>query len=159
MKRHSDAERAAEKDAAQWKAREEALAMGLRRKDGAGTLLARADHIPGLLGSVAALLSVDAGHEAALAAALGALADAVAVSNVDDAVASIELLKSDDAGRAALLIASAAACSTRARSSGSRCRPARPGRSTWSAHRRSCDRPWSGRSPTSSSRRICRPRN
>ncbi len=35
----SDAERAAEKDAATWKAREEALAMGLRRKDGAGALL------------------------------------------------------------------------------------------------------------------------
>jgi chromosome segregation protein len=107
VKRHSDAERAAEKDAAQWKAREEALAMGLRRKDGGGTLLARAEHVPGLLGSVAALLSVEAGHEAALAAALGALADAVAVSNVDGAVASVELLKRDDAGRAALLIASA----------------------------------------------------
>jgi chromosome segregation protein len=107
VKRHSDAERAAEKDAAQWKAREEALAMGLRRKDGAGTLLARAEHIPGLLGSVAALLAVEAGHEAALAAALGALADAVAVSNVDGAVAAVEMLKRDDAGRAALFIASA----------------------------------------------------
>jgi chromosome segregation protein len=107
VKQHSDTERASEKDAAQWKAREEALAMGLRRKDGAGTLLARADSIPGLLGSVAALLSVEAGHEAALAAALGGLADAVAVSNVDGAVASVEMLKRDDAGRAALLIASA----------------------------------------------------
>ncbi|MEV0561253.1 chromosome segregation protein SMC [Dactylosporangium sp. NPDC050588] len=107
VKQHSDAERAAEKDAAQWKAREEALATGLRRKDGAGTLLARADRIPGMLGSVAALLSVQAGHEAALAAALGALADAVAVANIDGATASVEMLKQDDAGRAALLIASA----------------------------------------------------
>ncbi|WP_433057396.1 chromosome segregation protein SMC [Dactylosporangium sp. CS-033363] len=107
VRTHNDAERAAEKDAAQWKAREEALAMGLRRKDGAGTLLARSDRVPGLLGSVAALLSVEAGHEAALAAALGSLADAVAVSGVEGAVAAVEMLKQDDAGRAALLIGSA----------------------------------------------------
>ncbi|MGE5829390.1 MAG: chromosome segregation SMC family protein, partial [Micromonosporaceae bacterium] len=99
-----DAERGAEKEAAQWKAREEALALGLRRKDGAGALLARADRVPGLLGSVAAVLSVEPGYEAALAAALGALADAVAVSDVDGAQAAIELLKAGDFGRAALLI-------------------------------------------------------
>ncbi|HEY1178315.1 MAG TPA: AAA family ATPase, partial [Phytomonospora sp.] len=51
----ADAERAADREATQWKAREEALAMGLRRKDGAGALLGRADAVPGLLGSVAAL--------------------------------------------------------------------------------------------------------
>ena len=104
----SDGERAAEKEAAQWKAREEALSMGLRRKDGAGALLARADRVPGLLGSVAALLSVAPGYEAALAAALGALADAVAVRDLDGAVHAVELLKADDAGRVALLVASAA---------------------------------------------------
>jgi chromosome segregation protein len=101
------AERAAEKDAAQWKAREEALAMGLRRKDGAGALLAKADQVPGLLGSVAALLSVEPGYEAALAAALGSLADAVAVAGLDAATDAIELLKRDDGGRAALLVGSA----------------------------------------------------
>jgi chromosome segregation protein len=101
------AERAAEKDAAQWKAREEALGMGLRRKDGAGALLARADQVPGLLGSVAALLSVQPGHEAALAAALGALADAVAVDGLDAATTAIELMKRDDGGRVALLVGSA----------------------------------------------------
>ena len=37
----TDAERAAEQDRAEWKAREEALAIGLRRKDGAGALLPR----------------------------------------------------------------------------------------------------------------------
>jgi len=99
-----NAERAAEKSSAEWKAREEALALGLRRKDGAGALLASADRVPGLLGSVAALLTVEPGCEAALAAALGALADAVAVSDVSGAAAAIEMLKADDAGRAALLI-------------------------------------------------------
>ncbi|GLZ75681.1 chromosome partition protein Smc [Actinorhabdospora filicis] len=105
----SDAERAAERDATQWKAREEALAMGLRRKDGAGALLGRADAVPGLLGSVAALLAVDPGYEAALAAALGGLADAVAVAGADGALAALDLLKADDAGRASLLIGADAA--------------------------------------------------
>jgi chromosome segregation protein len=100
----SNAERKAEKESAEWKAREEALALGLRRKDGAGALLASADRVPGLLGSVAALLTVEPGCEAALAAALGALADAVAVADVSGAQAAIEMLKADDAGRAALLI-------------------------------------------------------
>ncbi|WP_281893301.1 chromosome segregation protein SMC [Phytohabitans aurantiacus] len=105
----SDAERKAEKDAATWKAREEALAMGLRRKDGAGALLARADEVPGLIGSLAGMLSVDPGHEAALAAALGALADAVAVAGVDEAAEAMRLLKIQDAGRASLLVGGAAA--------------------------------------------------
>ncbi|GIF59299.1 chromosome segregation protein SMC [Asanoa iriomotensis] len=97
-------ERVAEKDAATWKAREEALSLGLRRKDGAGALLARADQVPGLLGSLAGMLTVEPGHEAALAAALGALADAVAVAGVDEAAEAMRYLKIQDAGRAALLV-------------------------------------------------------
>ncbi|MBT8226383.1 MAG: chromosome segregation protein SMC, partial [Dactylosporangium sp.] len=112
VRRLGEAERAAEKDATQWKAREEALALGLRRKDGAGALLATAGTVPGLLGSVAALLTVEPGYEAALAAALGTLADAVVVANIDSAVAAVELLKQDDAGRAALLVAAADAVTT-----------------------------------------------
>ncbi|MBV1848661.1 chromosome segregation protein SMC [Catellatospora tritici] len=105
VRRLNEAERAAEKDATGWKAREEALALGLNRKDGAGALLARAAEVPGLLGSVASLLSVEPGCEAALAAALGTLADAVAVAGVDEATEAMRLLKIQDAGRAALLIA------------------------------------------------------
>ena len=101
-----DAERATEKDATGWKAREEALALGLRRKDGAGALLAAADRVPGLVGSVAALLTVEPGYEAALAAALGGLADAVAVTGVEDAAEAIRVLKIEDAGRAELLVGS-----------------------------------------------------
>ncbi len=104
VKELTDAERAAEREAAQWKAREEALSMGLRRKDGAGALLAAGDRLPGVLGSVAALLAVEPGCEVALAAALGPYADAVAVRTVDQAVAAVQLLKADDAGRATLLV-------------------------------------------------------
>ncbi|MEV4538326.1 chromosome segregation protein SMC [Asanoa sp. NPDC049518] len=97
-------ERVAEKDAATWKAREEALSLGLRRKDGAGALLSRADQVPGLLGSLAGMLTVEPGHEAALAAALGVLADAVAVAGVDEAAEAMRYLKIQDAGRASLLV-------------------------------------------------------
>ncbi|MFD0922198.1 chromosome segregation protein SMC [Saccharopolyspora rosea] len=100
-------ERAAEREIASWKARVEALSMGLRRKDGAGALLAAGERVPGLLGSVAGLLGVESGAEVALAAALGAVADAVAVGGVDDAVTALELLRSDDAGRAGILVGSA----------------------------------------------------
>ncbi|MDT5042230.1 MAG: chromosome segregation protein, partial [Actinoplanes sp.] len=112
VKELSDAERAAEKDAASFKAREEALALGLKRKDGAGALLGRAGQVPGLLGSLASMLTVQPGHEAALAAALGALADSVALSGVDEAVEAMRTLKIADAGRAALVIAAPAAPGT-----------------------------------------------
>src|SRR6185312_5888574 len=99
-----EAEREAERDRATWSARKEALALGLTRKDGAGALLAAGTRLPGLLGSVAALLTVRPGHEAALAAALGGIADAVAVSSPADAAEALRLLKTDDGGRAGLLI-------------------------------------------------------
>jgi chromosome segregation protein len=99
-----EAERDAERDRATWAARKEALALGLTRKDGAGALLAAGARLPGLLGSVAALLTVRPGHEAALAAALGGIADAVAVGSPADAASALRLLKDDDAGRAGLLI-------------------------------------------------------
>jgi chromosome segregation protein len=97
-------EREVERERATWTARADALALGLTRKDGGGALLAAGSRLPGLLGSVAALLSVDAGHEAALAAALGAVADAVAVATVTDALSALEVLKHEDAGRAGLLV-------------------------------------------------------
>ncbi len=87
-------------------ARKEALELGLARKDGAGALLAATEQVSGLLGSVAALLTVRPGYEAAVAAALGSAADAVAVDGVDSAVAALRLLRSDDLGRAGLLLGS-----------------------------------------------------
>ncbi|MGH8969811.1 MAG: chromosome segregation protein SMC, partial [Actinomycetes bacterium] len=100
-------EREAERDRAALVARKEALELGLTRKDGAGSLLAAGGRISGVLGSVAALLTVEPGHETAVAAALGSAADAVAVADVAAAVAAIDLLKHDDAGRAGLLVGAA----------------------------------------------------
>jgi chromosome segregation protein len=100
-----EADREADHRRSSWTARRDALVLGLSRKDGTGALLAATDRLPGLLGSVAALLVVRPGHEAALAAALGALADAVAVASPADAAAALELLKQQDGGRAGLLVA------------------------------------------------------
>ncbi|MBO3732482.1 chromosome segregation protein SMC [Glycomyces niveus] len=101
------AEREADREATQWAAREEALAVGLRRKDGAAALLARADAVPGVLGSVAALLTVEPGYEAVLAAALGRLADAIAVANPASAAQAMQFLRDEDGGQAGFLVAGA----------------------------------------------------
>ena len=97
-------EREAEREKSFWTARREALEMSLARRDGTGTLLDAADRVPGLLGTVAELLSVQAGHEAAIATALGGLADAVAVDGADAAVHALSVLRAEDAGRATVLI-------------------------------------------------------
>ncbi len=97
-------ERAAEQERVALIARVEALEIGLDRKDGSAALLAATDTVSGLLGSVAAILTIEPGAEAAVAAALGAAADAVAVDSIDSAVAALAHLKRDDAGRAGILV-------------------------------------------------------
>ncbi|MEP9364436.1 chromosome segregation protein SMC [Nocardioides sp. CN2-186] len=94
----------ADRDRGALAARKDALEMGLNRKDGAGALLAATDSVSGLLGSVAALLSVRSGFETAVANALGSAADAVAVVDADAAVRAISHLKDDDLGRAGMLL-------------------------------------------------------
>ncbi|MFD3578203.1 chromosome segregation protein SMC [Streptomyces sp. NPDC058644] len=102
-----EAATAAERKRAAVAARHEALALGLRRKDGTGALLAAKDRLTGLLGPAAELLSIAPGHEVAVAAAFGAAADAIAVTTPASAAEAIRLLRKQDAGRAALLLAGA----------------------------------------------------
>jgi chromosome segregation protein len=97
----------ADRDRSALAARKEALELGLNRKDGAGALLASS--LDGVMGSVAALLTVRTGFETAIAAALGSAADAVAVVGADAAVDAIGHLKSDDLGRAGFLVGGGAA--------------------------------------------------
>ncbi|MFJ8853166.1 chromosome segregation protein SMC [Streptomyces sp. NPDC102437] len=99
-----EAATAAERKRAAVAARHEALALGLRRKDGTGALLGARDRLSGLVGPAAELLTVAPGHEVAVAAALGAAADAVAVTDPATAAEAIRLLRKQDAGRAALLL-------------------------------------------------------
>lgn len=95
---------AAEQRRAAWQSRIETLELSLTRKDGAGALLA-ADGLTGVIGSLAALITVAAEDEEAVVAALGASADAVAVQSVGAAVDAIRFLREQDAGRAGLVVA------------------------------------------------------
>lgn len=97
----------AERARAATTARRDALALGLRRKDGTGTLLQARDKLTGVLGPAAELLTVAPGYEVAVAAALGAAADALAVSGPAAAADALRLLRKHDAGRAALLLGDA----------------------------------------------------
>jgi chromosome segregation protein len=108
VSRWREAEQGADRDRSNSLARLEALELNLRRKDGAAALLAAGDELHGLTGSVAALLQVKTGHEAAVAAALGWAADAVAVDSVQAARRAVATLREQDAGRAGLLVGATA---------------------------------------------------
>lgn len=97
------AERDAERRMASLRARVEALSMGLERKDGAAWLVENHGDA-GLLGSVASLVKVRSGYEAALAAVLGAAADALAADGSDAAAAAVAALKDSDGGRVAIVL-------------------------------------------------------
>ncbi|MEV6998281.1 chromosome segregation protein SMC [Streptomyces sp. NPDC093982] len=102
-----EAATAAERGRAATQARHEALALGLRRKDGTGALLGAKDRLTGLLGPAAELLTVTPGYEIPLAAAFGAAADALAVTSPSAAADAIRMLRKQDGGRASLLLAGA----------------------------------------------------
>ncbi|MFG1667246.1 chromosome segregation protein SMC [Streptomyces sp. Y7] len=113
-----EAATATERRRAATQARHEALAMGLRRKDGTGALLGAKDRLTGLLGPAAELLTVTPGYEVPLAAAFGAAADAIAVTSPSAAAEAIRLLRKQDAGRASLLLAGAPEAPLRAAGNG-----------------------------------------
>ncbi|HEY7147133.1 MAG TPA: chromosome segregation protein SMC [Streptosporangiaceae bacterium] len=107
------AQRAAEHDAsaarAALRARCEALGEAVRRgADASGALLAEPGRFTGVLGSLAALITVDEDAADAIGAALGGAASAVAVAGLDAAVDILAALKRTDAGRADLVIAAQA---------------------------------------------------
>ncbi|MEF9885647.1 chromosome segregation protein SMC [Streptomyces sp. P9-A4] len=93
----------AERRRAATRARHDTLALGLRRKDGTGALLAAG--LSGVLGPAAELLTVTPGYEIPVATALGAAADAVAATGPATAAEALRLLRKQDAGRASLLLA------------------------------------------------------
>ena len=96
----ASAERAALR--ARKEALEEAFSAGA---DASGILLAERGRFGGVLGSFAAMITVDDGAQQAVAAALGAAADAVAVAGLDEAVAMLGALRDEGAGSAELVIA------------------------------------------------------
>lgn len=86
-------------------ARSSALSLALDQKDGSSALLGAG--VPGIRGLVAEHVRVHPGYEAAVAAALGTLADAVLADDSDGAFAAMDLALGDDLGRVELVIADA----------------------------------------------------
>ena len=100
------AERETASELAALRARAQALAEAARRgADASAALLADPARFGGVLGPFAERLQVAEGYEVAVAAALGAAADAVAVDGLDAAAQILATLRRDDAGRASLVIA------------------------------------------------------
>lgn len=106
--RWREAATAAERDHSSCAARLGALELSGKGRDGAAALLAAGPQVPGLVGSVAALLQVRPGHQAGVAAALGWAADAVVVDSVQAARRAVATLREQDAGRAGLLVGATA---------------------------------------------------
>ncbi len=108
LTRARDAAHAADRERASLGARREALQMGLSLKDGAAELLGEtgAESWSGVLGPVAADLEVQPGYETALAAALGATADAVVVE-AGRAGAALGRLRAEELGSAWMLLTDA----------------------------------------------------
>lgn len=100
-----EADQEARRRVAALEARFEALELGLARgADGAAALLAAG--LAGVLGPVATMLTVAPGAEVAVAAVLGAQAEAVAVESLRAAAGALGFLRDAEAGRAALVVAS-----------------------------------------------------
>jgi chromosome segregation protein len=101
----ADAERRGERERASAASRIEALSLALGRPDATGALLADASTSPSLRGTLAAALSIEAGAETAIAAALGEVADAAVAVDLDAAADLLAGAASAQLGRAVLLVA------------------------------------------------------
>ena len=129
------AERAANSEVAALRARTEALGETLRQGvDATAAVLADPERFRGVLGAFAAQLTVADGYQKAVAAALGAAAEALTVNGLDAAVEVLTGIRSANAGTVGLVIAGTSGCARLARVRHCAARPARrrpTGRPTW----------------------------
>jgi chromosome segregation protein len=89
-------------------ARTSALSMAVDQKDGSASIVGT----PGIRGLVAEHVRVTPGYEAAIAAALGTLADAVLADDHDAALSALGRARDSDAGRVEIVVADAADASS-----------------------------------------------
>ena len=105
-KAHSDlvdAERAADRERNATESKLEAMRLTSDSRDGAAALIKDSRGVQ-ILGSIASLIQIDSGWEAATAAALGSLADAVVVKDLSSAVSALTTLRSENLGQADVLV-------------------------------------------------------
>lgn len=86
-------------------ARISALSHALDRKDGSAAILEK--NVAGVTGMVADHVHIDPGYEAAIAAALGTLAEAILVENVERGYSVLEHVANDELGRVSVVVADA----------------------------------------------------
>ena len=98
-----DAERAADRERNSTESKLEALKLTTQSRDGAAALIRDSRGVE-ILGSIASLIQIDSGWEAATAAALGSLADAVVVKDLSSAVTALTTLRSENLGQADVLV-------------------------------------------------------
>jgi chromosome segregation protein len=121
------AERAANSEVAALRARVQALEETLRQGvDATAAVLADPGRFRGVLGPFAARLAVADGYETAIAAALGAAAEAVTVDGLESAVDVLTAIHAADAGTVGLVIAGPVA-------KGESSRPVLAGSARWAA--------------------------
>ncbi|QEO10597.1 chromosome segregation protein SMC [Protaetiibacter larvae] len=96
---------AAERERDALAARTSALTLATEQRDGSQQIIG----LSGIRGLVAEHIKVEAGFEAAIAAALGSLADAVLADSWDAGVAALSHARGAEAGRVEIVVADAAA--------------------------------------------------
>ena len=98
-----DAERAADRERNAIESKLEAMHLTSRSRDGGAALIKDSRGLS-ILGTIASLVQVDSGWEAATAAALGSLADAIVVRDLSSAVSALTTLRSENLGQADVLV-------------------------------------------------------
>jgi len=99
----SQAERNADRKRNSIESKLDAIRLTSANRDGSSALLSDSRGIK-ILGSLASLISIEPGFEAAVAAALGTLSNAVVVQDLNAAVTAISALRNENLGQAELLV-------------------------------------------------------
>lgn len=98
-----EAERVADRERNGVESKLEAIKLTSTSRDGAAALLNDSRGLS-ILGSLASLLEIDSGWEAAAAAALGRYANAIVVTDLNSAITALTTLRSENLGQADILV-------------------------------------------------------
>ena len=98
-----EAERAADRERNAIESKLEAMHLTSQSRDGGAALIKDSRGLS-ILGTIASLVQIEHGWEAATAAALGSLADAIVVRDLTSAVSALTTLRSENLGQADVLV-------------------------------------------------------
>ncbi len=98
-----EAERAADREKNAIESKLEAMLLTTQSRDGGAELVRNSRGLT-ILGSIASLVQIDSGWEAATAAALGTLSDAIVVRDLNSAISALTTMRSENLGQADVLV-------------------------------------------------------